>query len=788
MLNCFLLKRWLAALLLLCPTVALAAFASFQVNGSTAPVFTHVQIGGAGAIMGIASVPSANMMLIHNDQYGCYKSVGGSQWQQLLRYDNMPSGSVTYSTTDLQPIAAGCDTIVGDNLNPSNIWMGWNGQIYVSTNAGGSFALSCYTNQTPANSQVNTQQTKSLNPTIAVDPANSNIVYMSTLTSSLYVTRNQGSSCAPVSGLAAPGQMLNSHNPTNGGTIAGGYLIAFDSSGGTLTGASCPSSITPCTKNIYVSVYGTGVYKSIDAGASWTLTSGTPTTHRTMKVGAGVLWMVDDSYTGGGAGGSAKKFDGTTWTTPTFTNSAVLLGLAIDPSSCASAGACHVVYTDIGPPSTSTLTQDGGTNWIRGGAITTVSPDVPWVAAVVNNLGKQFGSAAFDNLGNVYITGEGVFKFTPPTVGGTAYNVTSQTAGIEEYETNRVVTSPNMSGKVITTGWDMGCFLLTAPYTSFPSSNTCTQTIPVFWHSYTVDWVAGSPSTLISLADNQTRGPTYASYSAISTDAGVTWTNFPVPSAYTTNGYIGGCLAASSTTNWLIAGTDGASGSVLPYYTTNAGSSWTQISVAGIGSIGWPPNSNGSGGSKYCAADRVTANTFYIFNYNTTLGGPAVIKCTASGATCTVGQVLTTGANIQFNPSLVSVPGQAGTLFLGMGPVTIGQQAGNAFLWTTNGGTSWTTISGIDNVTAVGFGAAAPGHTFPVITIAGYKSNVYGIYQSIDWDGAKTWQKIGDYPLNIPLYIWDIDGDKVVPNVFYYGTNSGVFCSAPSTAYCNGST
>ena len=618
------------------------------VTGGGTVLFTHVQIGGAGATLGVTSVPSANLMLSHTDQFGCYKSVGSAQWSQLLRFDNMPAGSVTFSTTDLQPIAAGCDTIAGDSLNPSNYWMAWNGKIYLTTNGGTSFTTTCYPNQYP-NTQVNTQQTKSLDPTIAVDPANSNIVYMGTLTSSLQVTRDQGATCAAVSGLAAPGNMTNS-NPLQ----KGGYLIAFDSSGGTLTGASCPSSITPCTKNIYVSVYGTGVYLSTNAGASWTLknSTGMPTTHRTMKSGAGLLFMVDDTYAGGGYGGNAKKFDGTTWTTPSFTNSNALVAVAVDPLACSSAGSCHAAYIDIGGPSYSTLTVDGGTTWVRSGTITTTSADVPWVASVMNTLGNQLGGGlTFDNAGKAYSGGEGVFGFTPSTSGGAALTFVSKTAGIEEYETNTLLTTSTMSGILLTSGWDVGCMRLTAPFNTFPStSGSCVQTVPQFWHSYSLDWVGSSPSTLVSLADNQQGygGGTYASYSAISTNAGVSWTSINPPPGVVSGGYKGGCIAATSSTNFLWLPTDGSGGSVAPYYTLNGGTTWTQISVAGV-TQGWGFVFYGAGGSGQCTSDKVNASTFYIYNWNDGSGFDTIIKCTGGGATCVKGA---TAISTQWKPSI----------------------------------------------------------------------------------------------------------------------------------------
>jgi len=42
--------------------------------------------------------------------------------------------------------------------------------------------------------------------------------------------------------------------------------------------------------------------------------------------------------------------------------------------------------------------------------------------------------------------------------------------------------------------------------------------------------------------------------------------------------------------------------------------------------------------------------------------------------------------------------------------------------------------------------------------------------------------------MNLPVVIEDVDGDKSIPGVFYYGTSSGVFCGSPSPSYCNGST
>ena len=70
-----------------------------------------------------------------------------------------------------------------------------------------------------------------------------------------------------------------------------------------------------------------------------------------------------------------------------------------------------------------------------------------------------------------------------------------------------------------------------------------------------------------------------------------------------------------------------------------------------------------------------------------------------------------------------------------------------------------------------GFGAAAPGQSYPAIYIAGYVNNVYGIWQSTN--NAQSWTQIGTYPLGELDQITTISGD---PNHFgevYVGFDGG---------------
>ena len=302
-------------------------------SGSGAIAFTHVPIGGAGAVVGVSSVPSANVLLARTDQFNCYISTNNNQWAPLLKATNTPTGS---SSTDAigaaavssagGPLGNGVGACVADPQTGTNIWVETNGGVFLSTDSGATFGSTCYKAQADLGpSQL--QQTKNWSHVIAVDPANSNIVYMGTQSSSLYTTFNKGLTCFTAPSVAAPSVI--------GGGIGGNYLIAFDTSNGTLTNVSspaCPHSATLCTRNIYVSAWGTGVYKSTDGGTTFTLQNsrGMPTTHVAMKVDPfGNLWFVDNPSAAGG--GTLRKYNGsTTWSTPTGAP-AFVVGVDVDP-------------------------------------------------------------------------------------------------------------------------------------------------------------------------------------------------------------------------------------------------------------------------------------------------------------------------------------------------------------------------------------------------------------------------------------------------------------------------
>ena len=66
-----------------------------------------------------------------------------------------------------------------------------------------------------------------------------------------------------------------------------------------------------------------------------------------------------------------------------------------------------------------------------------------------------------------------------------------------------------------------------------------------------------------------------------------------------------------------------------------------------------------------------------------------------------------------------------------------------------------------------GFGAAAPGQSYPAIYIVGWVNNVYGVWQSIN--DAQSWTQIGTYPNNSLDEIKTISGDPNIYGQVYVG-------------------
>ena len=172
--------------------------------------------------------------------------------------------------------------------------------------------------------------------------------------------------------------------------------------------------------------------------------------------------------------------------------------------------------------------------------------------------------------------------------------------------------------------------------------------------------------------------------------------------------------------------------------------------------------------TRVITADRVLPNTFYLLYNNV-----GIFETTNGGVTWSL-ENSSAAVGLSSSAQLEATPGEAGDLWLASGVAgNAGNQGtGGALLHSTNGGLTWTAIANVTEPYAIGFGAAAPGESYPAIYMVGWVNNVYGVWQSIN--EAQSWTQIGPFPDGSLNTIRTISGD---PNVFgevYVGfTGSG---------------
>ena len=137
-------------------------------------------------------------------------------------------------------------------------------------------------------------------------------------------------------------------------------------------------------------------------------------------------------------------------------------------------------------------------------------------------------------------------------------------------------------------------------------------------------------------------------------------------------------------------------------------------------------------------------------------------------------------AGSNFNAELMSVPGQAGNLFFTGGPQTGTQPVAEGFYQSTNGGATWTAVPNVTEVYCFGFGAPAPGQSYPSIYIVGYVNQVYGIWESDNH--AQSWTQIGTTPQGSLDVIKTISGDPSIYGQVYIGFTGSGYAYLPAAA------
>jgi xyloglucan-specific exo-beta-1,4-glucanase len=752
----------------------LAAGAAVGVQLATAPApaagtpadaynWRNVEIAGGGYVPGIIfNRKQPDLVYARTDIGGAYRwNAGTGRWVPLLDWVGWDhwgwNGVVSLASDPVDPnkvyAAAGMYT---NSFDPNN------GAILRSGDKGATWQASPLPFKLGGN-----MPGRGMGERLAVDPNKDSILYLGAPNGNgLWRSTDSGVTWSKVASFPNNGDYAPDPNDPSGYQSAteGIVWVTFDESSGTAGTA---------TKAIYAGVADKSntVYRSTDAGATWTRIAGQPTgfiAHKGVLDATNHVLYIATSDTGGpfdGGKGDVWKYDTVSgaWTmiSPVPSSSADDYfgygGLTIDRQHPKTI----MVATQISwwPDLIFFRSTDGGATWTRIWDFTSYPnrsfrykqdiTAVPWLTFNGNpqppelapKLGWMNDSVEIDPFNSdhlLYGTGAtlyGTKNLTTWDAGG-QITITPMVAGLEETAVLDLISPPTGAPLVSGLG-DIGGFrhgdLTAVPAKMFGSPNFTTTT--------SLDYAETNPSVLVRAGNFTDSDRPNDSHVAFSTDGGSNWFQGSEPGGINTGGTV---AAAADGSRFVWAPGDG----ITPVFSVGFGNSWTQAA--------------GLPGGAVVESDRVDPMRFYG------LAGGRFYLSTDGGAhfTATAATGLTAAGKFK------AVAGHTGDIWL----------TGSGGLWhSTNSGASFTTSTTVSSGLSVGFGKAAPGQTYPALYLAGTVGGVTGVYRS-DNAGA-DWVRINDDTHQFGNMGEAITGDPRVYGRVYLGTNGrGVLVADPAGA------
>jgi hypothetical protein len=733
----------------------------------------NVQIVAGGFISGIVfNQTESGLVYVRTDIGGAYRQDPATKrWIPLTDWIGWDDWNLT-----------GIISLATDPVNPNNLylaagtytidWTSQNGAILKSTDKGVTWTASFLPFKLGGN-----MPGRGCGERLVIDPNKNSILYLGASSGNgLWKSTDSGVTWSKVNSFPNPGPYVEDPTFPYTSDSQGLYWIVFDKRTGTAGNA---------TQTIYVGVAdktGPSVYRSVDAGATWSAVSGQPIgflPHKgVLDTTGGFLYVAysDNGGPYGGISGDVWKFNTTsgTWSLispipSSDTNNCYFgyNGLSVDRQN---PGTVMVTgYSSWWPDTQIWRSTNGGGNWsriwdwtrypnrsLRYSQDITVAPWLKFPTAPLCGGGRP-GAEPNPKLGwmtealeidpfnrNRFMYGTGAMLFGSDNLTVWDQNNTSQITikvmgqGIEETSVSDLISPP--SGASLLSGLsDVRGFRhdnLDAPPATMYSKLTDTRSM---------DYAELSPSYIVRVGNGDSDN--CENSCAISTDGGTSWSLVSSQPSGITGG---GTVAVSATGGGKIVWSPEGTG---VFYTTGGGKTWTA-------SVGIPAGAR-------VESDRVNATRFYGFAngtfYVSNDGGKTFGATTATG--------LPNGGDVRFK----AVPGRQGDIWLA-GGATFANAYG---LWhSTDSGVTFTKLPNVDQADNIGFGMAATGQPYMALYSSAKVGGVRGIYRSID--AGVTWLRINDDLHQYGFTGAAITGDPRVFGRVYVGSNGrGILYGQP---------
>ena len=741
----------LAAGLLVGSPSALAANAPKAALAADTYTWRNARIDGGGFVPGIVFNRSEkNLAYARTDIGGAYRwqestktwtplldSVGWDEWGH--------TGVVSLASDSVDP-----DKVYAAVGTYTNSWDSTNGAMLRSADRGGSWEKTDLPFKLGGN-----MPGRGMGERLAVDPHKDNVLYLGAPSGKgLWRSTDSGVTWSQVANFPNVGNYVQDPTDTSGyaSDNQGIVWVTFDESTGTAGNA---------TKTIYVGVadQANAVYRSTDAGATWSRVAGQPTGYLAHKgvldAVNGYLYIAYSDKGGPYDGGKGQVWRYAT-ATGTWTNISPVAeadtyygfsGLTVDRQHPGTVMA--TAYSSWWPDTQIFRSTDSGGTWTKAWDYTSYpnranryTMDVsssPWLTFGANpsppeqapKLGWMTESLEidpFDSNRMMYGTGAtlyGTENLTSWDSGG-QFTVKPMVQGLEETAVNDLAAPPSGGAQLLSALGDIGGFrhtdLTKVPSMMFTSPNFTTTT--------SLDFAETNPNTVVRVGN-----PDSGSHIAFSTDNGANWFAGTDPSGVSG----GGTVAAAADGSRFVWSPAGAG----VQYTAGFGSSWSASGGIPAGAI--------------VESDRVDAKTFYGFKsgkfYVSSDGGATFAASSATG--------LPSGDSVRFK----ALPGTKGEVWLAGGA-----SDGAYGLWhSTDGGASFGKLANVDQADTIGFGKAATGASYQTLYTSAEIGGVRGIFRSTD-KGA-SWTRLND---DAHQWGWTgaaITGDPRVYGRVYVSTN-----------------